>query len=70
MFDTPVIAVTINSTDMTEEETMTVKQQYEAELKIPVIAPLYEGVDSFDSPYPADEIDLSLFFSITLSFPL
>ena len=46
MFDTPVIAVTINSKDMTEEETMAVKQQYESELKVPVVAPLYEGVDS------------------------
>ncbi|MEM9721746.1 MAG: DUF1611 domain-containing protein [Bacteroidota bacterium] len=46
MFESPVIAVTINSKDMSRDETMAIKQEYEAELGIPVLAPLYEGLDS------------------------
>ena len=45
MYGSTVIAVAINTEHCTEEEALTFQQQYEAELKLPVLLPLQQGVE-------------------------
>lgn len=45
MYDAEVIAVALNTEDCTDKEVLQFQQQYEAELNIPVLLPLQQGVD-------------------------
>ena len=45
IYGAPTVAVTINTAKMTEQDARTYAQQYEAQLGIPVVLPLEDGVD-------------------------
>ncbi|MFD1000515.1 DUF1611 domain-containing protein [Ohtaekwangia kribbensis] len=46
IYGAPTVALTINTAKMNEQEARTYAQQYEAQLGIPVVLPLEDGVDS------------------------
>jgi uncharacterized NAD-dependent epimerase/dehydratase family protein len=45
MYGSAVIAVAINTEHCTLDEALAFQQQYEAELQIPVLLPLQQGVE-------------------------
>ena len=45
MYGSTVIAVALNTADCTTEEAIALQQQYESELKLPVLLPLQQGVE-------------------------
>ena len=46
MLGAPTIGLSLNTAAITEEEARNYQKKYEDELKIPVVLPLYDGVDS------------------------